>query len=114
MTWRDRSNVSASNMKRSRSSVVRCPRWYPASAAPPVRKTPCSRAKNASSTSRWNGESLEQAIHLPAVDEKAPESPTSSESAFDPRKCLGDVCRTNELPDVDVACLSEHFAEGSI
>src|ERR1044071_8590426 len=83
-------------------------------AAPPVRKKPRSRWKNASRTSRWSAVSLlgaEEAMAAPAFDQEVPECVAPPEAAPQSLEDARDFGWTDERPDVDVARFTEHLCK---
>ncbi len=83
--------------------------------APPLKKNPDSRSKDASSSSRWRvvSSGCEDAIFTPPLDEELPETAPAPEASGDQRQGLGDFLRVDELPDVEIASFAEQDREQS-
>lgn len=107
-------SIKSSVVKKSRSLVMRCCRWNPASAAPPVRKKRVSCSKKAARTSCWSL-SRRLKLNLPlTMPEGQEELPEGSAPAKVPREHwpeVRDLRWAGESPDVRVPSFAQDLAE---
>src|SRR5438477_572299 len=97
--------AASSVVKRSRSSVRRCPRTHSTSTAPPVRKNADVRALKRRKNSRWSPLSrlADEAVTMPALEQVVPEGAPAAEVRPDVPVIGPDVLRRDEAPDVRIA-----------